>query len=167
MSLDFLSNMQIGSIVAIFTGVFLLICLVGYLSKKGLLSFSGKGLSVGGKWQTLERTIIRQQMQYVAAAIEECFSETKREKTWNEWKSRYVAERVKDVLEEAISYNHISSNASYIKVKQKSVWAAIQENSMESPYYKSEEFKSLIYNWVEKTLTDLIAIREFYIEQNK
>ena len=165
MDLSFLANIKPLQYLVVFGGIALLILLLGKLSKSGILSFNGKGLKIG-KWQDLERTIIRQQVQFVAAASEECFSELKRTKSWDEWKALYIAERVKDVFQEMIVYNHISRDCSYVLVKKKSVWAAIQENNMQDPYYRSEEFKNLIYNWVEKTIDDLVSIREFYLSTN-
>lgn len=164
MDLGFLASIQPLQYIVVFGGIAFLIWLLARLSKKGIFQFQGKGLKIG-YWQDLERTIIRQQLQYVNAAIEETFSEIKKTKTWNEWKSRYVAERVKDIFQECVIYNHIGKGRTYIQVKCKAVWAGIQEIGMEDEYYRSNEFKSLIYNFVEKTIEDLVSIREYNLEQ--
>lgn len=144
-------------------GVFVIVvgAFLAYLSKKGLFSFQGKGLQFG-RGQDLERTIIRRQLEYVDAAVEEAFTEIEHTDTWEEWKSRFVAEKVKDCLQRTISFNHISNEKSYVSVKKLEVWAAIQSIGMTHQYYKSQEFKDLVYKWVEDTLEDLLSIRKHY-----
>lgn len=166
MDLSFLASIKPLQYLVVFGGIALLILLLGKLSKKGLFSFQGKGVKIGGFWQDLERRIIRQQLQYVTASIEEFFSEIERKSTWNEWKAKYTAEKVKDVFESAISFNHISKDHVYTSVKCKEVWSQIQTIGMDDPYYRSTEFKSLIYSFVEKTIADMVDIREYNLEQN-
>lgn len=141
-------------------GLIALVIVLAMLAKKGLVSLNIKGIKVGT--QDTERTIIRQQLAYVDAAVVEVLSEIPKKSSWNEWKSRCTAADVKDILQTTIAYNHISDNRSYVLVKEKAIWSAIQKNEMEDKYYKSEEFKQLVYNWVEKTIEDLLDIRKFY-----
>lgn len=157
--LGFLANMSNSSLIIIFAGVIGLVIVVAYLANRGIVSWNGK-LKIGS--MDLERTIIRQQITYLDSAIQEYYTEVKHTKTWNEWKSKCVAHAVKDVLEKAISYNHITTESSYVLVKQKECWAAIQEFGMDDKYYTSNEFKQLIYGMVSRILEDLISIRNFY-----
>lgn len=149
--------------VLVIGGLVVLVLVIAFLSKKGLVSLNLKGIKVGS--QDTERTIIRQQLSYVDAAVVEILSEIPRKSSWNEWKSRCTAADVKDILQTTIAYNHISDNRSYVLVKEKAIWSAIQKNDMEDEYYKSEEFKQLVYNWVEGVILDLLDIRKFYEER--
>lgn len=150
--------------ILVIGGLILLILVVAFLSKKGLVSLNIKGIKVGS--QDIERTIIRQQLAYVDAAVIEMLSEIPKKATWNEWKSKCTAADVKDILQTTIAYNHISNNRSYVLVKKKAIWSAIQNNDMTDKYYKGEEFKQLVYNWVEKVVDDLLDIRKYYEESS-
>jgi len=154
-----LVNLQTQQIFAFGVVAVVLILLIAHYSKKGLFSFKGKGFSVG---QDTERLIIRQQMQYIAAAVDEAMTEIERTDTWNVWKAKYTAERVVDVLQRAVSFNHISCDKSYVLVKKLEVWSEIQKSDLIDPYYSSDEFKQLVYNWVEEAIRDLVDIRKFY-----
>lgn len=144
-------------------GVFVIVvgAFLAYLSKKGLFSFKAKGLQFG-RGQDLERLILRQQLQYIDAAVEEAMTEIVKKDTWNNWKSKYTAEVVKDCLQRMVSFNHLSMDRSYVLVKQLEVWACIQKNDMVDPYYSSDEFKQLIYRWTEDCIKDLLDIRKYY-----
>jgi len=162
--LGWLANINWISLVVIFIGVIGIIALLGYMANKGLIAWNGK-LRVGS--MDLERNIVRLQLTYLEAAVEEFYQEIERKSTWNEWKSKCVAHACKDVLERAISYNHITTDDSYVLIKQKEVWSAIQSLEMEHKYYKSEEFKKIIYGWVFKVIKDLLDIRLSQMKKEK
>lgn len=144
-------------------GVFVIVvgAFLAYLSKKGLFSFQGKGLQFG-RGQDLERLILRQQLLYIDAAVEEAMTEIVKKETWNSWKAKYTAELVKDCIQNRCSVNHLSMDRSFILVMQLQVWSAIQKNEMVDPYYSSDEFKQLIYRWAEGCIKDLLDIRKYY-----
>lgn len=157
--MESLVNLQTQQIFAFGIVAAVLILLIAHYSRKGLFSFKGKGFSVG---QDTERLILRQQLQYVDAAVEEAMTEIEKKDTWNNWKAKYTSELVKDCLQKMVSFNHLSMDKSYVLVKQLEVWACIQKNEMVDPYYSSEEFKQIIYRWVEDAIKDLLDIRKFY-----
>lgn len=154
-----LVNLQTQQIFAFGIVAVVLILLIAHYSKKGLFSFKGKGFNVG---QDTERLIIRQQMQYIAAAVDEAMAEIEKKETWNVWKAKYTAERVVDVLQRAVSFNHLSTEHAYVLVKQLEVWSEIQKSDLTDPYYCSDEFKQIVYRWVEDAIKDLVDIRKFY-----
>lgn len=157
-----LATLTVAQIGAYTIAILLILGFAAFLVKKGIFKFNGKGLAVGG--QELERRIIRRQLEYVDASVEEAFAEIEHTETWNEWKSRFVAEKVKDTLQRTISFNHICTEKTYVNVKKLEIWASIQSVGMSHPYYKSQEFKDLVYRWVEETIGDLLEIRKHYEE---
>lgn len=156
MDLSWLGTAGLGNIIVI--GVIALFVIL--LIRTGYITFKGKGFNIG-KVRDLERIIIRRQLEYVDAAVEEMLTETPKKPTWDEWKSKYNAERVKDILQQAITLNHISTDRSYVSVKQLAVWSELQKSNMKDAYYRSDEFKQLVYRWVEDVIKCLLEIREY------
>lgn len=154
----------LGNALSSSNGLYIIIAvlvLVGFfalLAKKGIFNIDIKGIKLGAS--NKERYILRQQFIYISSSISEIFNEIKRTKTWDLWKSKCVCGEVKDVFESIIVFNHISLKDSYITTVQKSIWCAIQKNNMIDQYYKSEEFKHLIYDWCKECIEQLLKIRE-------
>lgn len=142
------------------------IIIVGLLmASKGLISFRSKSFTIG-KARDSERLIIRRQLEYVDSSVEEALTEVQRTKDWENWKAKYAAERVKDVLQSAITFNHISRDPSYVNIKQLAIWAEIQRIVEHEEYYSCDEFKVLVYNWVKQVVEDLLSIREYCMKEN-
>lgn len=148
------SSNAVTSIVAFI----IVIVLLAILSSLGLISFKGNKLSIG--IADKERNIVRMQLKFVNAAIEEKFNEIKRTQTWNEWKSKCIAGQVKDVFESAIMLNHITTDSQYVLTIQSEVWAAILRNEISDPYYHSEEFSKIIKDFAKYVIENLYAIRK-------
>ena len=138
-----------------------LILLLAYLSKKGLVSFNGKGLKVGG--DETERKIMRQQNQYLTTIADASIRDLP-EKFVDEqhfYRTKYVISKFKDIFEEAIMYNHITDDDEYINLKQEIVLNTILKIT-EDEYFKSEEFKKYIYDATEKIIKRFVKIRRTY-----
>lgn len=150
------SSNAVTSIVAFI----IVIVLLAILSSLGLISFKGNKLSIG--IADKERNIVRMQLKFVNAAIEEMFARIIHKDSWNEWKSKCVAGQVKDVFESAIMLNHITTDSTYVLTIQSEVWAAIQKNYMIDPYYKSEEFEKLIKDFTRYVVENIYAIRQHH-----
>lgn len=148
------SSNAVTSIVAFIV----VIILLAILSSLGLISFKGNKLSIG--IADKERNIVRMQLKFVNAAIEEMFARVIHKDSWNDWKSKCVAGQVKDVFESAIILNHITIDSTYVLTIQSEVWAAIQKNYMIDPYYKSEEFEKLIKDFTRYVIENIYAIRQ-------
>lgn len=140
----------------------LVILAMAILAKMGLVSFHGKGVSVGNGDK--ERNIIRHQIDYAEGACTDFFIRLERKPGFEEWRAKYIMERAYDVLVRIISYNHIQVEDTYIELRQSEIWKTIQEykESDDDPYYHSEEFKKLIYGEVKSVIEKLVKIREFY-----
>lgn len=140
----------------------LVICTMAILAKMGLVSFHGKGVSVGNGDK--ERNIIRHQIDYAEGACTDFFIRLERKPGFEEWRAKYIMERAYDVLVRIISYNHIQVEDTYIELRQSEIWKTIQEYREldDDPYYHSEEFKKLVYGEVKGVIEKLVKIREFY-----
>lgn len=156
-----LSPLQIGMYLI---GIVVILLLVYHLASKGGVYYKGKGLQIGAG-QEKERMILRRQMEYVIASVNEAMTEIGTREGEDEWKRKFISEKVIDVLNDAISFNHVSTDRSYILLKQLCVWSEIQKTGIEIGYYKSDEFKSLVYKWVEDAIKDILEIRKFLEEQ--
>ena len=147
-------------------GISALVVLFSVLVKKRLISFKGKGLKVGHSDEE-ERTIIRSQIQYVKSAISDFYDDIPDFDGRNEWRLRFICEKIVSMFMDIISLNHISREHIYTEMKQASVWAVIINNS-ESEIITSDEFKKVVYAKTAEILDKLISIRDYYnIEDNK
>lgn len=137
------------------------------LVKKGIISFKGKGLTVGNNDERdIERTIIRSQIQYVKSAVSDFYDDIPDFPNRDEWRLKYICERIISVFTDIISFNHISKEKIYTEMKQASIWAVIINNTA-SDIMTSDEFKDVVYKKTEEILDKLISIREYYKKEDK
>lgn len=148
-------------------GIGALVILFAILVKKGLISFKGHGLKVGnGDSRDIERNIIRSQMQYVKSAISDFYDDIPNFEGRDEWRLRFICEKIVSMFMDIISLNHISREHIYTEMKQASVWAVIVNNS-ESDAITSDKFKATVYSKTAEILDKLINIREYYNTEEK
>ena len=137
------------------------------LVKKGIISFKGKGLTVGNNdARDIERTIIRSQIQYVKSAISDFYDDIPNFEGRDEWRLRYICEKIISVFTDIISFNHISKEKIYVQMKQASIWEVIINNTI-SDIMTSDEFKDVVYAKTAEILDKLIEIREYYKKEEK
>ena len=138
------------------------------LVKKGIISFKGKGLTVGNgnDERDIERTIIRSQIQYVKSAVSDFYDDIPDFPNRDEWRLKYICERIISVFTDIISFNHISKEKIYTEMKQASIWAVIINNTA-ADIMTSDEFKDVVYAKTEEILDKLISIREYYKKEDK
>ena len=140
----------------------LLIVIIAILAKKGIVSFKGKGLTVGNTDERdIERTIIRSQIQYVKSAVSDFYDDIPDFPNRDEWRLKYICERIISVFTNIISFNHISKEKIYTEMKQSEIWAVIINNTT-ADIMTSDEFKNVVYTKTEEILAKLISIREYY-----
>ena len=146
------------SFIFFFITLIILIILV----KKGIISFKGKGLTVGNNDERdIERTIIRSQIQYVKSAVSDFYDDIPDFPNRDEWRLKYICERIVSVFTDIISFNHISKEKIYTEMKQSEIWAVIINNTA-ADIMTSDEFKNVVYAKTEEILDKLISIREYY-----
>ena len=152
------------SFIFFFITLIILIILV----KKGIISFKGKGLTVGNgnDERDIERTIIRSQIQYVKSAVSDFYDDIPDFPNRDEWRLKYICERIVSVFTDIISFNHISKEKIYTEMKQASIWAVIINNTA-ADIMTSDEFKDVVYAKTEEILDKLISIRDYYKKENK
>lgn len=148
--------------------VVLLVVIIAILAKKGIVSFKGKGLTVGNgnDERDIERTIIRSQIQYVKSAVSDFYDDIPDFDGRDEWRLKYICERIISVFTNIISFNHISREKIYTEMKQSEIWAVIINNTA-SEIMTSDEFKNVVYTKTAEILDKLISIREYYKKEEK
>ena len=137
----------------------LLIVIIAILAKKGIVSFKGKGLTVGNT--ETERTIIRNQIMFVNTEISDFYSKIPFFDGRDEWRLKFIMEKCLDVFVDAISLNHITLEPMYIELKCRAVWDEVLQNA-DNPNILSDDFKKTIYDETKKIIEKLISIREYY-----
>ena len=137
----------------------LLIVIIAILAKKGIVSFKGKGLTVGNN--ETERTIIRNQIMFVNTEISDFYSKIPFFDGRDEWRLKFIMEKCLDVFVDAISLNHITLEPMYIELKCRAVWDEVLQNA-DNPTILSDDFKKTIYDETKKIIEKLISIREYY-----
>ena len=150
-----------GNFLQVVLGIAVLVILLSFLVKKGLISFKGKGLKVGHSDEE-ERTIIRTQIQWCEADVESMLREIVNnsfEANGNIYKACYTAEKVLDELVKIVIFNHISLEPQYIKLKQDLIWSTVSKINPEPVWDKLEP---LIRERVEKAIRNLYEIRQYY-----
>ena len=148
--------------------VVLLVIIIAILAKKGIVSFKGKGLTVGNgnDERDIERTIIRSQIQYVKSAVSDFYDDIPDFPNRDEWRLKYICERIISVFTNIISFNHISREKIYTEMKQSEIWAVIINNTT-ADIMTSDEFKDVVYTKTAEILDKLISIRDYYKMENK
>ena len=146
--------------------VVLLVVIIAILAKKGIFSFNAFGLKIDNGNDERERTIIRSQIQYVKSAISDFYDDIPNFEGRDEWRLRYICEKIISVFTDIISFNHISKEKIYVQMKQASIWAVIINNTT-ADIMTSDEFKDVVYANVAEILDKLIEIREYYKNEEK
>lgn len=137
----------------------LLVVIIAILAKKGIVSFKGKGLTVGNN--ETERTIIRNQIMFVNTEISDFYSKIPFFDGRDEWRLKFIMEKCLDVFVDAISLNHITLEPMYVELKCRAVWDEVLQNS-DNPTILSDDFKKTIYDETKNIIEKLISIREYY-----
>ena len=143
------------SFIFFFITLIILIILV----KKGIISFKGKGLTVGNN--ETERTIIRNQIMFVNTEISDFYNKIPFFDGRDEWRLKFIMEKCLDVFVDAISLNHITLEPMYVELKCRAVWDEVLQNA-DNPTILSDDFKKTIYDETKKIIEKLISIREYY-----
>ena len=141
------------------TVLLVLIGLITYGIRKGVISFNGKGLKVG--IQDKERTIIRYQMQYINAVLDGTIKDIppRLNEGLHHYRTKYIIGKVKDLFEEAIIYNHISGTEDYISIKQELAYNLVIKLT-DDDFFKKPAFKDYMYKLVKDIILKLVTIRE-------
>lgn len=136
-----------------------ILIIIGLLAKKGLLAFNIKGIKLGQS--ELERTIIRQQSEWAKLYCDSMEPRLPHPEGYDIWKSKYILECVYDEILTWITYNHITTNDSYIEIKQNKLIFLITSLTVKKDY-QTEEFNDIIRKETKFIISKLVQIRELY-----
>ena len=136
----------------------IIILLLAHFSKKGVFKWHTERLTIGASEN--ERSIIRQQVEWAELEIEslasmEIFSHV------DEWRTKYILEKMFDEILQWIIFNHIKDSPEYISIKQEKIWNMTQTLVVREEF-RSDEFKDFIYKEVDKIIKRLIFLRRQY-----
>lgn len=136
----------------------IIILLLAHFSKKGVFKWHTEKLTIGASEN--ERAIIRQQVEWAELEIEslasaEIFSHV------DEWRTKYILEKLFDEILQWIIFNHIKDSPEYISIKQEKIWNMTQTLVVREEF-RSDEFKDFIYKEVEKIIKRLVFLRRQY-----
>lgn len=145
----------------IFGILFVLLVIVLIIAvKKGYLKFSGKGINIGNDSEK-ERNVIRQQVEWVHIFLDSFAQDYMEMDGVDEWRLKYIVEKVFSEIVDWITFNHITDRGNYIKIKQDKIWYLIKSLTS-NKYFKSGEFRNKSNAMVETVVSQLVKIREFY-----
>lgn len=135
------------------------------MSKSGLISFKGKGLRIGS--DETERTIIRNQTQWARLYIMSIKGKVlpANPDKIQRLTAEVILEKVYDNVSDWITYNHISSNNSYIEIKQSEIKCLVYSQDDLEEEFKTPEFATRMESWVRELILNLIQIRKEYTQQ--
>lgn len=136
----------------------IIILLLAHFSNKGVFKWHTEKLTIGASEN--ERAIIRQQVEWTELEIEslataEIFSHV------DEWRTKYILEKLFDEVLQWIIFNHIKDSPEYISIKQEKIWNMTQTLVVREEF-RSDEFKDFIYKEVDKIIKRLIFLRRQY-----
>lgn len=148
-----------GNAIFVLVTILLLVVVLAILGKKGILVFDIKGIKLGYSEQ--ERTIIRQQSEWAKLYCDSMEPLLPHPEGYDIWKSRYILECVYDEILTWITYNHITTNDSYIEIKQNKLIFLITSLTVKKDF-QSDEFNDFIRKETKFIIQKLVQIREVY-----
>jgi len=140
--------------VALVVGIF---GLLFYMIKKGMLSFRGKGVSLGTA--DSEAKIRNMQQLYAKALFEGTVSDLPKECEY--YHKRFVISQCLDEVERMIRENHITDDDTYIETEYQIIYAIVLKYTV-IEHFRKQEFKDYLKNLVSKLVVQLVKIRKQY-----
>lgn len=137
--------------------VIAIIVILLFAIKTGLISFRGKGLSVGGA--ETESKIRNMQQMYAKSLFEGTITDLPKDCDY--YHKRFVISQCLDEVERMIRENHITSDDCYIDTEFQIIYnIVILNTSME--HFRSDEFKKYLKELITKLVKQLESIRKSY-----
>lgn len=130
------------------------------MAKSGILRFNTEKISIG--FQDKERAIIRQQIEF---AENTCMSFLQHHMSEGIDKYRlwFVNEKIYDEIIKWISFNHITTNETYIEIKQNIILSIIATYTQKD-YFITDEFRAICNKEVNRIIHKLVDIRQYYMK---
>lgn len=146
-------------------GIVLTFCLfigiiVWLLTKSGLLNIHTENVSLGAA--NAEREIIRQQVEWARLHFEAIETQLDfKDENYDQWRGKYVAERLYDEVVDWITFNHLNMSSAYIEVKQEKILVLLHSLT-DREEFRTPEFEQFMRDDTRKSIEKLIQIREVY-----
>lgn len=148
-----------GNAITLVILAIVIIFIVCVMAKKGLVNINSKVITLGV--QEKERTIIRQQIEFAENACMSFIKNYQIPEECDKYRIRFVNEKLYDEMIKWISFNHITTDPSYIEIKQNIIWSIIQIYT-EKTFFQTEELKDNVNAEVERIIRKLVEIRKYY-----
>ncbi len=137
-----------------------------YMLKSGMLSVKTDKIMLGKEAAETEQVILRRQVEHITMTINGTFSAIPRHPQFDEWRTRFVLEKVIDEFVNLCMFNHLDTNDYYIHLKQNAIWAIVQKYIW-NELYQSDSFRSYVDTVVRELIIDLVNIRKVYGKQGR
>lgn len=134
---------------------------VTYIVHKGWVEIKTDKLIVGKQAAESEQVVMRRQVEYIDQAINATMRKIPRHDKFDEWRTRFVLEKVIDCMVNWCMFNHIDTSERYIHLKQEEVWLTVQKYIWHE-LYQSEDFRLYVDEVVKDVIYNLVAIRKEY-----
>jgi len=130
--------------------------------RTGLLRIKTDTVEIGKDYSERERTIIRNQIQYINMAVEAFEHKIPKDENYDVDKGKYILQLMSKQMIEWVIFNHIEENRVYIENRQEQLWNIVLAN-VEKDYLRSEFFKQDIYDYTKMIIHRLVTIRKEYM----
>jgi hypothetical protein len=137
--------------------VIVIIVILIFAIKTGLISFRGKGLSIGGA--ETEAKIRNMQQMYAKSLFEATISDLPAECEY--YHRRFVISQCLDEVERMIRENHITSDECYIDTEFQIIYNIVILNTS-LDYFRSDAFQKYLKELITKLVKQLESIRKSY-----
>ena len=138
-------------------GLVVVLVIVGIVGvRKGWFRIHTNAITIGADEK--ERKILRDQFDYTNAFFDS-FLTHPIFKTCDEYKVKHICDKVKDEVERAILFNHITAEGEYIRIKCDLMYSVILKRS-DADFVREDSFKKQMYEEGEKLFKRLIDIRK-------
>ena len=132
--------------------------LLFYMVKKGMLSFRGKGVTVG-LTEADTRNLIQAQLDYANAKCEGMISKLPKE--LDQYRTKNIIARVEDVIEKAIIFNNMTEDEPYIRAKQELIYQTIMKR-VDNPWFMTDDFKAMVYKFTDDLFRELVRMKRSF-----
>ena len=144
----------------------IIIIIVAVLAKVNILNINTKYLHFGMSSSDKERTIIREQIDWVHTylhGLESKIRDVPSDHTliYGGYFTKYILEIVFDEIVKWITFNNIENSERYVTVKQDKICSLVYGQDVREEYH-TKEFNQCIRQWVEEIIKKLIEIRKLY-----
>lgn len=148
-----------GWIIAILLGV--VIYLTIKMAKAGIFRFKSERVQIGLDASDKEQKVIRHQIEFVRNAIEGFERDIPKFEGYDEFRGKFILEKLFDEIINWIIFNHIEDTKSYIEVKQDIIISIIKKYTF-NELYTDPSFITQVKKHVKYIIMRLIDIREEY-----